>query len=425
MAWVRWVLVLLLTGALTSNASATAPGCPTDVKSILGVNGHLPSLAATLATPILASDQPIVLHLDEDVDDSKRIRAAVNLARPVRGAVQRELRVLSWAKSSDGSGKGSDLTLSPIRSQDLNSFFFTRAHLVVAQCSADGLDRSFETSSLVSGRLIAIVAAVGFTALMYVLAARTLSTSTGRSRYSPLRMATDGSGRASLANMQILFFSIVVLFMVTYIVVRTGMLANLSDQVLLLLGIAGAGSVGGTLATTNRRRISFDNWAWAKRKGWIGPSGYNVENPSWSDLFSTDGDFDPYKFQMLSFSFVVGVSLLILGVNGLASFTIPSALLGVIGLSQVTYLGGKIVMGSTFGDLDDKLTALRKAETDFITSTAASWLPPVPTAGSLVAATALKPDEYMKFKALVGPAWTMFQELFESQGPTPVFEPTL
>ena len=68
---------------------------------------------------------------------------------------------------------------------------------------------------------------------------------------------------------------------------------------------------------------------------------------------------------MLSFSFVVGIALLMTGLSGLANFTIPMALLGVIGLSQVTYVGGKIVAPTKFGDLDSKLTELRKAQEDF------------------------------------------------------------
>ena len=241
-------------------------------------------------------------------------------------------------------------------------------------------------------------------------------------------LAVDGSGRASLSNLQIIFFSVIVLYLVSYILLRTGVLAGLSEDVLLLLGIAGVGSVGGKLATINTQRLSFDNWAWAKRKGWTTVEGYHVNSPHWSDFFTTNDDFDPYKFQMLSFSFIIGISLLMTGLNGLVEFTIPTALLALIGLSQATYIGGKIVAPPNFSDLDNKLTELRKAQEDFLTSTADKWVPAT-TPGTLQRAAQLSAAEadnrakYLKFQSLAGPAYTMFEELFVAKGATPNREP--
>jgi hypothetical protein len=210
---------------------------------------------------------------------------------------------------------------------------------------------------------------------------------------------------------------------------RTGILASLSDTVLLLLGMAGIGSIGGKLATVNTQRLSFDNWAWAKQKGWTTSTGDHVNNPQWSDFFTTNDDFDPYKFQMLSFSFVVGIALLMTGLTGLANFAIPTALLGVIGLSQATYIGGKIATPARFGDLDGKLTELRKSQEDFLTSTADKWVPLTPAGtapartAQLAAAETDNRAKYLAFKALVGPAYAMFSELFVAKGATPNLEP--
>ena len=379
--------------------------------------GGIASLNMRLVTPIIASDQPIALTL-LDQPPGGDLRAAVKVSVAGQAAVAYDLFPISWTKSQDATNKGSDLLLTPIRQADLKGDPFPRYKLLVILCSdKQMLTSAFLTKGQISNRWLALPIAIVFASLVYLLSARALSTGSFWGRLNPIQLATDGSGRASLANMQIIFFSVIVLFIVSYLLLRTGVLANLSTDVLLLLGIAGLGSAAGTVATTNRRRLSFDNWAWSKNKHWTDESGYHVTNPSWRDLFTTDGDFDPYKFQMLGFSFVIGVSLLLIGVGGLSNYTIPQALLGVIGLSQVTYIGGKIVTPSTFGDLDEKLTALRKLETDFLVATAAQWTGPAPPGGDrLAAARAADPADYMKFMAAVEPAWIMFQVLFPANG---------
>jgi hypothetical protein len=86
------------------------------------------------------------------------------------------------------------------------------------------------------------------------------------------------------------------------------------------------------------------------------------------------------------------------------------------------------VAPATFGDLDSKLTELRKAEEDFLTATAASWLPPT-AAGTperlaeLNAARVADSAKYVKYKALAGSAHTMFAALFTERGANPNLEP--
>lgn len=419
--FVAGLILLALAAMLPAVAQAQQAACPATAEAMLQANTRLPTLQGTLLTPLVASDQPFTVHLLEDVDPTAQIHAAMNIPD---AALSQDLRVLAWSQPQDPTVKGSDLVLAPIGTQGLNVLSFPRFTLAVVQCGDGKLIRSLETSGHLSFRVTAVVAALAFTLLAYCLGALAARHGKGWARLNPINLTIDGSGRASLSQMQILFFSVIVLFLVTYILLRTGVLANLSDQVLLLLGIAGAGSVGGTVATASRHRISFENWAWAKKKGWTGPTGYTVVDPSWSDLISTGGDFDPYRFQMLTFSIVVGMALLLLGVNGLASFSIPTALLGVLGLSQVTYIGGKIVSGGSFGDLDAKLTALQKAEAEFVATTATAWLDPTPPGDALKTAIAQDRAGYMKFKAQAGPAWIMFKELFASVGPTPQFDPS-
>lgn len=420
-------------GAAAGNPTVgTAPACrpmPAEVAALKALAQHVPILGVTLDTAIIPNAQPITLHLTfpEKPKTPPSDFGVVGTA----GSSAEVFPIVSWTPFPTDSKKG-DLVVDPIPGVLLSGVGWSRVNLLVVGC-ADGNVFSGTTDALVSFRAPSVALAAGFTVLLYVLGALTISIPapsrrTRLTRLSPLWLALDGSGRASLSNLQIIFFSLIVLYLVSYILLRTGILASLSDTVLYLLGIAAVGSVGGKLATANTQRLSFDNWAWAKRKGWTNTDGYHVSKPQWSDFFTTNDDFDPYKFQMLSFSFVIGVALLMTGLSGLAIFTIPTALLGVIGLSQATYIGGKIAVPVTFGDLDNKLTELRKAQDEFLAATADKWVPPTKPdtperAAQLAAAEADNRAKYLKFQSLVGPAYTMFAELFVAKGAAPNLEP--
>ncbi len=401
------------------------PACPAEPSKAFAEPQHLPTLGLTHDWDLVASQNPIALHVLLPPSEAQAASQAFRAYGKVGSCAAFELAVASWKPPADTSRIG-DLVLSAPSDAEVAPNALARLTLRVMLCDPSGKEiRALGKidDALVSPRLPAIIIALAFTALLYVLGGLSLSAASGWRRLNPLWMSLNGSGRASLSNMQIIFFSVIVLFLVTYILLRTGILASLSNDVLLLLGIAAAGSTGGKLAQNNTRRLSFDNWAWAKRKGWTIASGNHVTRPKWSDLFTTDDDFDPYRFQMLSFSLVVGVSLLMIGLSGLAGFTVPASLLAVIGLSQATYIGGKAVTSGNFGALDDQLTALRTAEADFVTATASAWLPPTSPEMALPTAINLSRDKYLKFKELVGPAWTMFKELFVAQGDKPDFEP--
>ena len=90
-----------------------------------------------------------------------------------------------------------------------------------------------------------------------------------------------------------------------------------------------------------------------------------MNEAKWRDIVSSDGEFDVYRYQNCIFSAVVGLSLLFVGVTELSSFAIPDTLLGVLGLSQVVYVAGKLVMPPSFSDLNDSVDALRELETQF------------------------------------------------------------
>ena len=196
----------------------------------------------------------------------------------------------------------------------------------------------------------------------------------------PVLLTAGSNGKGNLAKLQILFFSVIVVGLVGYIVSRTGILSNLSSTILILLGIAGVGSAASKATDVSRNRIDFDNWAWFVRKGWLPHGGLAAVNEAkWRDILTTDGEFDVYHFQNLIFSVVVGGALLVVGLRDLASFSIPETLLGILGLSQVVYLGGKLVGAPSCAELNTATSALKDLESDFVTSAMTTPDPAPPT----------------------------------------------
>jgi hypothetical protein len=278
-------------------------------------------------------------------------------------------------------------TLLTLRIPRKFASLWRRADLYVYRCEATGSPRSVSMVSMrVSSPLYSALTAWPTAFLLYVLAAfaarRTDAGAAPWWRYlDPVTMTAGADGRGSLSKLQILFFSMIVFGLLAYIVARSGVLSDLSASVLLLLGITGVGSAAAKGTDAQRDRISFDNRAWLVRKGWLAPTAFTSENKaSWYDIVSSDGEFDVFRYQNVIFSMVVGVALITAGINELASFTIPENLLGILGLSQVVYIGGKLVTKTSVGELNDAITALRDLEAKLAAAVIANP-DPTPAAG--------------------------------------------
>ena len=121
---------------------------------------------------------------------------------------------------------------------------------------------------------------------------------------SPLKVIADGSGRASLSSAQVFFFTLIVLWLAIYWLLREGTLISLDNSVLGLLGIAVVGSGVGKITDSARFQASAENWAWAKRKNWIKKDFTKASTervPKISDLLTSDKYFDITRFQAVGF----------------------------------------------------------------------------------------------------------------------------
>ena len=235
----------------------------------------------------------------------------------------------------------------------------------------------------------------------------------------PVVMTAGGDGKASLAKMQILFFSLIVFGLLGYIVARNGIVSDLSSTVLTLLGIAALGSTLGKIADTQNNRIDTENWLWFAGKGWLKPRTEQPPNSAtWRQLVTTDGEFDVYRYQSCIFSLVVGGALLVVGANELASFSVPGNILNILLLSQGVYVFGKLVTTTPIADLNRSASVVRGLEKAFRSAVESKYPPSVapvanqapPRPADLAEAIQRAKPEYEKYKEAVVPLALFFQE---------------
>ena len=254
----------------------------------------------------------------------------------------------------------------------------------------------------------------------YFLAAGTMRQMRKKWSFSPVAITTGPNGRASLSKLQIFGFSLIVIYLLACFLLRFGMLTDLSTDILLLLGISAAGTVASKVAGAAKKRLSLENWSWLRNEEWLTTyeEGHSPSDQApkalWSDLLKTDCEFDVYSFQLATVSIVVGLSLLTSDLTTLSSFSIPTNLLGLLGLSNVVYVGGKAV-GPSVTELDDKVTAVRNAETDWLTQVAAAVAPADTAQAKLAAAKTGAPDKYIVYVAAAREAARMLKTVY---GPT-------
>jgi hypothetical protein len=145
----------------------------------------------------------------------------------------------------------------------------------------------------------------------------------------------QSSGRYSLSNLQVLLWSLLVIFALTFAWVSSGQILPLSAGVLALLGIAGTSSV------LSRGVESMDSTT--------STPAVQQEPDRRNLVFDKQDRFDLLRFQMLGFTlFSLLYSLWsVLHSDGLPE--IPDTLYWLMGISNTTYVAGKAsnLLGNT------------------------------------------------------------------------------
>jgi hypothetical protein len=258
-----------------------------------------------------------------------------------------------------------------------------------------------------------------------------------RPRYlDPIVITSGQFGKASLSQIQVFWFSLIVLGLLVHILLVTGRLSGLSEGVLTLLGISLTGTAFSRIIDGAKQRLTIDNWTWVRKQGWLtaGEKGYEElpkpeEHAFWADLIKTDGVFDVYHFQMVAFSILVGMSLLfsVTSSHNLEAYSLPSGFLLLLGMANTFFIFGKVIDPKSFLDLNQQLDRVRQADLDWrrkLLSTNISDISEVTAAGKVIEGPTLEktlscaeevaPEEALKYFEQAIPAATLHKSLFSS-----------
>jgi hypothetical protein len=179
----------------------------------------------------------------------------------------------------------------------------------------------------------------------------------------PAVVSAGEYGTASISSLQLLWFTLIVAFISIENLLGARGLPILSESVLALLGMPAAGKLASIVISSNRLRLSLDNWNWLIDNQFL-KEGRTIDprtTANLKDLILTDGAFDPTRYQLFLFSLVIGIAM-ILGDN-LGEFATGSWNSILFG-SNALYLGGKALAPTGIKDLDDRVTAIRESQRD-------------------------------------------------------------
>jgi len=265
-----------------------------------------------------------------------------------------------------------DQTIVTLNMADDLAWFWSRVDLYLYTCNNPAGQSPWRVSS-VSVRLspywFSIFAVIAEVLILYLWIAFALrkqdhTFASFLAALNPAKVSAGPDGKGSLSTFQTLAFSLAVAALISLLLLQTGTLVDLSGSILTLLGISGIGATIAKGTDSQRNTLSADNRAWLLRHGWI-PMAKTVVDPTnatWRDFFTTDGVFDVYRYQSFIFGLVVIGGLIAAGVNQLSTFVVPNTILGIVGLSQVVYIGGKLVTPTNISDLNAAIVGLRTEE---------------------------------------------------------------
>ena len=237
--------------------------------------------------------------------------------------------------------------------------------------SGDDLVFGFSTAVTISNRSASRWGGILFAAVAYLLAALAAWCKTGGQGHvsftlNPVRITAGVLGDGSLSQLQVFGFSLLVASLMFFLWLWTGLLANISEDLLILMGISSVGAVGAKYTATIKSQLSEESSRFLHNEGWFaGPHVQRiVDAPSFGDLLLTNNRLDVYKFQMAMFSILVAVYILGTGATDLGEVKISETLLYLIGISHGVYVGGKAV-GDSESVLDDRVKSLIGLKTSY------------------------------------------------------------
>lgn len=259
-----------------------------------------------------------------------------------------------------------------------NGWIYKSATLILGAYPKAGGDPifSFSLPVRISNRGYARTGGIMFAVIAYLCAALAVWRKTGASgrasfSLSPVQITAGVLGDGSISQLQVFFFSLLVASLLFFLWLWTGLLSNISQDLLMLMGISSAGAVGAKYTATLKSQLSEEAARFLHAEGWYAGPKITVitDRPRVADLLLTNNRLDVYKFQMAMFSILVAVYILRTGTTDLGEVKISETLLYLIGISQGVYVGGKAISEreTSLGDRVKSLIELKAryaSETD-------------------------------------------------------------
>ena len=151
---------------------------------------------------------------------------------------------------------------------------------------------------------------------------------------------TEGDNDPSLSLFQVFFWTVITIWGFLYTFAVTGSLLQMTPQMMVLLGIAGTGSVLARWIAVSRGGSTSQ--AAQPGDGAAKQDGALIKPVDFWRILDTNGQFDMLKLQLLLFTLLIGVYV-ICRIADAASFPVldPNTLL-LLGVSQGIYIGGKL-----------------------------------------------------------------------------------
>jgi hypothetical protein len=203
--------------------------------------------------------------------------------------------------------------------------------LVVARGPDGELAEALSKEFAVSSRMWAVLFWIAAIAFPWLVAGIITARNEPKKwlRFDPIWFVSGKHGSASLSLAQVLLWTVLVFSASFYVLVVSGKLLDLTDEVLMLVGIAGGSSVFAkiTAAAKGRKGVKI-----------VAPK---PKDPKWLDLFQTEGRPDLTKVQMALFTTLAAIFVTAKIYGTLEFPELPAGLLTLIGISNGVYLGAK------------------------------------------------------------------------------------
>lgn len=271
------------------------------------------------------------------------------------------------------------------------------------------IDISHKNASIVASWLFAFCCYFILAIIIAIYARPSFSTNNGRelsksekilnflNMLTPWQVVATG-GKASLSQLQLLIFTIIVASLLFYQWLRTGELQELSTDLLYLIGISTIGAGGSQVTASIKRNFAPAVYEYVLRLGWFSAPPIDTTNSAnLSELLLTNQRFDVYKFQMLVFSTVIAAAVVSSGAQELGNVQISSTLLTLMGISQGAYWGGHAI-SDYMTQLQDQLRSMETLQ--------GQWNEATPD-------SALRLQLEKKFESAAKRAASLFAQIFE------------